>query len=175
VRSLQLGDDLNEKPRSRKSGCPFELIGYRDRKTHIWRLRVECGRHNHDLSTSLEGYPYADRMNEEQKEDAKQLTLATIEPREAMIFLKNKWPEMTTSMKQLYDFRHEVVKKEMSSMTVTQFSLHYLKSNGYYVDYRTLPGSDKILDLFFAHPKSLDLLKLFPYVVIMDSTYQTNM
>ena len=42
VRSLHVGDDLSEKPRTRKIGCPFELIGNSLKKSHNWVLTVKC-------------------------------------------------------------------------------------------------------------------------------------
>ena len=97
--TLQVGDDLKEKPRSRKMGCPFELVGQRDRRTHHWRLSVKSGRRNHDLSTSLDGYPFADRLTDEQKEDARILTLSHGAPKFVMTYLREKWSDITTSMR----------------------------------------------------------------------------
>lgn len=44
-----------------------------------------------------------------------------------------------------------------------------------YVEWhRSNPLTDNIIDLFWAHPSSVDILHAFPSVLIMDCTYKTN-
>ena len=53
VQNLGVDDVLDGKIRTRKIGCPFELIGWKDKVTQKWYLRVECGMHNHEVGTSM--------------------------------------------------------------------------------------------------------------------------
>ena len=175
VQNLGVDDNLDAKFRTRKIGCPFELIGRKDKVTQKSYLRVECGMHNHELGTSMDRYSFAGRLTEEQKIEARNHALSDVDPKQSMTLLNRTYPDMTTTLKQLYDFRYQVFKNEMQGQGVSQFAINFLESRGYYVEYRTNAGSNNILDIFFAHPQSMQLLKLFPYVVVMDSTYKTNM
>ena len=49
-----------------------------------------------------------------------------------------------------------------------------MKAKQYFYIVRRKHNSDVVGGLFFTHPDSLHLLKLFPYVVEIDSTYKTN-
>ena len=49
-----------------------------------------------------------------------------------------------------------------------------LAENNYVEWHRCEEDSDTVTDLFWAHPVSLDLLRTFPHVLVMDSTYKTN-
>uniref|UniRef100_A0A803N2G9 RRM domain-containing protein n=1 Tax=Chenopodium quinoa TaxID=63459 RepID=A0A803N2G9_CHEQI len=50
-----------------------------------------------------------------------------------------------------------------------------LKEYGYYQWHRKEDGTNAVGDVLFAHPKAVDLLRLFPYVILIDVTYRTNM
>ena len=173
--NIGVHDELTVKLRSRKIDCPFMLRGSRNRYSRKWHIAVECGSHNHDLSTSCEGYAFAGRLTKEQKMEVRSQTLADVEPKKILTTLQEKYPGITTSLKQVYDYRYQVIKTEMNGQGVSQYAIKFLDSRGYYVQYRTAEGTNNILDIFFAHPQSIQLLKLFPYVVVMDSTYKTNM
>ncbi|XP_038695428.1 protein FAR1-RELATED SEQUENCE 5-like [Tripterygium wilfordii] len=50
----------------------------------------------------------------------------------------------------------------------------FLNDQEYFFDYRANHATNELEDLFFAHPGSLDRLRAFPHVLLMDATYQTN-
>jgi len=53
--------------------------------------------------------------------------------------------------------------------------LSKLKEFGYFEWHRkTLNGSDVIKEIFWTRPTSLDFLRTFPRVIILDCTYKTN-
>ena len=52
--------------------------------------------------------------------------------------------------------------------------LSKLSENNYVEWHRCEEDTDIVTDLFWAHPVSLDLLRTFPHVLVMDSTYKTN-
>ena len=45
---------------------------------------------------------------------------------------------------------------------------------GYFMWQKTLPGTNELSDVLWAHPESVKLLKAFPYALIMDATYKVN-
>jgi len=44
---------------SRKCGCPFKLRGKPVVGGQGWMVKLMCGSHNHELTKSLVGHPYA--------------------------------------------------------------------------------------------------------------------
>jgi alpha-glucosidase len=166
------------KPRTdtptRKCGCPFELIGVRIKDKNGWVLKVKCGQHNHGLANSLVAHPYAGRLTAEQKEFVKEKFLYLANPKMVLQELRAKYPGNVTSIRQIYNMREKLILEDCGELTVTQWSLKFLKDRGYIVHPRRVSGSDVMNVLFFVHPTGLRMLKMFPYVVIMDSTYKTN-
>jgi len=63
----------------------------------------------------------------------------------------------------------------MESRTVVQEFFHRCKELGYFLEYKSDPKTNKVTDMFFAHPDSIRLLRAYPYVLLIDSTYATNM
>ena len=49
-----------------------------------------------------------------------------------------------------------------------------LNKHDYILWHRSHGESNELQDLFFAHPCSLDLLRAFPHILLMDTTYKTN-
>jgi len=47
---------------TRKCDCPFKLIGKPISNGDGWMLKVMCGYHNHDVSHTLVGHPFAGRL-----------------------------------------------------------------------------------------------------------------
>ena len=159
---------------TRKCSCPFALVGVRKKFQKGWVLTVTCGQHNHALPTTLVGHPYAGRLTAEQKEFVKEKFLYLATPKMVLQELRAKYPGNVTSIRQIYNMRETLMVEDCGEMTMTQWCLKFLKDREYRVRARQVRGSDVINALFFVHPTSLRLLKKFPYVIIMDSTYKTN-
>ena len=49
-----------------------------------------------------------------------------------------------------------------------------LEEYKYYYMHRRCEATAEVQDLFFAHPTSIELLRAFPQVLLMDCTYKTN-
>ncbi|KAL8152758.1 hypothetical protein V2J09_010518 [Rumex salicifolius] len=109
------GEIQKDSPRRRqtstkKSNCKFELDGVMQ-KNSTWKLRVLCGIHNHNLPQNLEGHAYAGRMTLAEREDVKEWTEAQIAPKKILSMLKEKYPDNLTSLKQIYNLRKDMGKK----------------------------------------------------------------
>ncbi|XP_012829154.1 PREDICTED: uncharacterized protein LOC105950350 [Erythranthe guttata] len=63
----------------------------------------------------------------------------------------------------------------MEGMTVIHFMMHNFQQGEYRYWHRVDSETSKtITDIMFACPESIKLLRLFPYVILMDCTYKTN-
>ncbi|XP_038688779.1 uncharacterized protein LOC119987944 [Tripterygium wilfordii] len=68
--------------------------------------------------------------------------------------------------------KHKTAERSGQSQMQSVFS--FLNDHEYFFDYRANHTTNELEDLFFAHPGSLDRLRAFPNVLLMDATYQTN-
>ena len=79
-----------------------------------------------------------------------------------------------TNIKQVYNERKKLFKSNRIDKTKMQYTISKLKENNYVYFTRTQSDSTTIEDIFWAHPTSIKLFNNFPKVLVMDSTYKTN-
>ncbi|KAL8456216.1 hypothetical protein ACS0TY_034438 [Phlomoides rotata] len=159
---------------TKKCGCEFLLRGRQVEFMGDWALEVICGVHNHPLAQYLEGHSYAGRLTKEGEEYVIDMSTTNIAPKIIMKQLKTKFKENSSIMKNIYNARtkHRVV--ERAGRSQIQYLMGKLKDHKYSYLHRRCEKTDTIRDLFFAHPKSIDLVCSFPKVLLMDCTYKTN-
>jgi hypothetical protein len=78
------------------------------------------------------------------------------------------------AMKHLYNARHRMKLKKRGSRSELQHLFEVFYQRKYIFKSRFVGHSTIIQDIFFAHPKSVDLFNTFPDVLLMDSTYKIN-
>ncbi|XP_012858121.1 PREDICTED: uncharacterized protein LOC105977367 [Erythranthe guttata] len=167
-----------EDPRNsgtKKCGCPFKLIGKRSRFDELWRLTVSDGRHSHRPTLFPHGQGTTSRITPQQKARIKELRNSHVKPMLIMDRLRKDDPTIQTSMKHVYNELAKIKSEEMEGMTVIQFMMHNFQKGEYRYWHRVdSETSNTITDIMFACPESIQLLRLFPYVILMDCTYKTN-
>ncbi len=83
--------------------------------------------------------------------------------------------QFVTSDQTLRNLKAKLKRVARGDRTATQDVLYKLDARAYLFSARRISREDPTLsDLFMAHPEAVHLLGLFPYVIIMDSTYKTN-
>lgn len=163
----------NRDGKSKKIGCAFELEG-REYEIDKWRVFVICGSHNHDLPDNLFGHAFAGRLTPKQHQKVRRGAMIGIKPRDLLSILKDEDPECVTSIRQVYNSVAKMKRAEAEGRGDIQQALHSLHEKKYHVVVRRVHGSSQLSDLMFSHPGSQHLLRLFPYVIVMDATYKTN-
>ncbi|XP_012856093.1 PREDICTED: uncharacterized protein LOC105975439 [Erythranthe guttata] len=163
---------------SRKSGsikckCPFALWG-KEGRDGLWRLTIKNGKHNHNPHKYPQGLRSLSRLTEEQREVTKILKRSHVKPKEILHHLRQMNPDTAASLREVYNESQKIRREEMKGKTVIQHLWHELSESGYSKWHRTNPAGDTVQDVMFAHPDSIKLLQLFPYVILMDCTYKTN-
>ncbi|XP_012840833.1 PREDICTED: uncharacterized protein LOC105961137 [Erythranthe guttata] len=163
---------------SRKSGtikckCPFALWG-KEGRDGLWRLTIKNGNHNHNPHKYPQGLRSLSRLTEEQREVTKILKKSHVKPKEILHHLRQMNPDTAAALRDVYNESQKIRREEMKGKTVIQHLWHELSESGYSKWHRTNPAGDAVQDVMFAHPNSIKLLQLFPYVILMDCTYKTN-
>jgi len=96
-------------------------------------------------------------------------------PRNILINLKNKRPHCMTNIKQVYNERQQIWKANRGDKKSLQYLISKLEEHNYTYFSRTQSESTTVEDIFWAHPTSVKLFNNFSTVLVMDSTYKTNM
>ncbi|XP_012857081.1 PREDICTED: uncharacterized protein LOC105976359 [Erythranthe guttata] len=160
---------------TKKCGCPFKLIGKKSRFDELWRLTVSDGRHTHRPALFTHGQGTTSRITPQQKARIKELRNSHVKPMQIMDRLRKDDPTIQTSMKHVYNELAKIKSEEMEGMTVIQFMMHNFQQGEYRYWHRVdSETSNTITYIMFACPESIKLLRLFPYVILMDCTYKTN-
>ena len=89
--------------------------------------------------------------------------------------MKKKRKESITNIKQVYNERHKFKKAKRDDLTEMQYLISKLEENGYVHYIKEKPESQIVQDIFWTHPTSVKLFNNFPTVLIIDSTYKTNL
>ncbi|KAL7236169.1 hypothetical protein ACSBR1_019437 [Camellia fascicularis] len=157
----------NTRPKEKKSkltgtkkcDCPFLLEAKKSDANDDWTLTVKCGVHNHPAAVCLEGHSYAGRLSHEETSLLKSMVRSS---------------ENASTMKTIYNTPQQHEFFEKAGRSEMQLLLGQLVVNKYREWHRNCKDTETIADLFFAHPVSLDLLRAFPHVILMDCTYKTT-
>lgn len=172
------GDDSSKKivkiTGTKKCGCPFELRARKLMADDDWMVDVACGMHNHAPAKHFEGHSFAGRLSEEETSLLVDMSKSMVRPKEILVTLKRKDALNVTTMKTIYNVRHRNNVIEKAGRSQMQYLLGELQKHNYIERHRCDNNTMTVTDLFWAHPVSLDLLRSFPKVLIMDYTYKTN-
>jgi len=103
------------------------------------------------------------------------LANSSVKPKNILTNLKKKRKESMTNIKQVYNERHKFKRANRVDLTEMQYLISKLEENRYVYYIREKCESNIVQDIFWTHPTSMKLFKNFPTVLIMDSTYKTNL
>jgi len=165
----------NEATGSRKCGRLFKLRGYVVTEDNARRLAILNDVHNHEMVSYLEGHLLAGRLMEEDKKIVHDLTESSVKPKNILTNLKKKRQESITNIKQVYNKRHKFKKAKGGDLTEMQFLISKLEEKGYVYFIREKCVGQTLQDIFWTRPTSVKLFNNFLTVLIMNSTYKTNL
>ncbi|KAL7206120.1 hypothetical protein ACSBR2_018931 [Camellia fascicularis] len=126
------------------------------------------------LTEYLEGHSYARRLSHEETSLLADMSKSMVRPSEILVTLKQRDDANASTMKTIYNARHRYKVAEKAGRSQMQQLLGQLAMNKYIEWHRSWADTETVTDLFFAHPTSLNLLRAFPKVLLMDCTYKTN-
>ncbi|XP_038698030.1 uncharacterized protein LOC119995588 [Tripterygium wilfordii] len=159
---------------TKKIDCPFRLKGVKLKTDDDWMLRVLCGKHNHAATLFMEGHPYVGRLSAVENEILVDMSKNFVKPRNILNSLKNHDPYNASIIDTIYNARKKIRAAEKADRSEMQILMSFLHESGYIFYHRTNALTNELEDLFFAYPGSLELLRAFPHVLLMDATYKTN-
>ncbi|TYI31732.1 hypothetical protein ES332_A04G005100v1 [Gossypium tomentosum] len=148
--------ESSKKFGTKKTNCKFRLVGSYLKQYDGWTLRMICDQHNHPPAQHMEGHAYARRLKENEKKLLGDLTSKNVTPRDVFSTLKEQDENNISTLKTIYNARKKLHSTQNVDKTPIQFSVNNI--------------SNELENLFFIHPRSLDIWRTFLHVLIVDAT-----
>ncbi|KAI5673516.1 hypothetical protein M9H77_13880 [Catharanthus roseus] len=125
-----------------------------------WQLFVHNGKHNHKVVIYNHGHARAARLTEEQLHQTEQFRKSHVPPRSILRFLREQDVGWT--------------RNRIQGRNTVEEILCLSSQRGYTVFHRNREESNVLSDIVVAHPTSIAMIRTWPYVLIMDTTYKMN-
>jgi hypothetical protein len=139
----------------------------------LWHLSVINDQHNHEPSNDMSGHPLARRLNAEERTRVQQMSAAGIRPRQILSTLRQDNSSLSAVARTVYNARSQLRQEYLGGRTPSQALLDILRQTDFMLEYMH-DDNGRITHLFFAHPTSVQMMKNWNSVLLMDCTYKTN-
>nr|KJB48305.1 hypothetical protein B456_008G062800 [Gossypium raimondii] len=153
--------ESSKKSGTKKTNCKFQLVGSYLKQYDGWMLRAICDQHNHPPAQHMQGHAYARWLKENKKKLLVDLTS------------KNDENNVSTQ-KTIYNARQKLHSSQNVGKTPIQVLMLLLNDKQFFTEFSVNNISNELENLFFIHPRPLDIWRAFPHVLIVDATYKTN-
>ncbi|KAJ4802465.1 Protein FAR1-RELATED SEQUENCE 6 [Rhynchospora pubera] len=154
--------------KSRLIGCPFRLWGIKQ-NDGFWAVRVKNSTHNHEPANDISAYPLSQRLTRDELETVDELTKSGQTPRQIMLALKKKNPDLKVISKTIYNAKKKIVKDKLAGRSTIEALFDELIKAGFNCNFLK-DQEGHLTHLFAAHPLSVVLTKCFSNIFVMDST-----
>ncbi|KAI5654311.1 hypothetical protein M9H77_31498 [Catharanthus roseus] len=113
------------------------------------------------------------RLTEEQLKQIEQFRKSHVPPRNILRFFQEQ--NVSCACTEIYNVVAKIKKNRMQGRNIVAEVLCLSAQRGYTVFYRNGDDSNILSDIVIAHQTSIAMIRTWPYVLIMDTTYETNM
>ncbi|KAI5658817.1 hypothetical protein M9H77_27610 [Catharanthus roseus] len=133
-----------------------------------WQLFIHNRRHNHKIVVYSHGHAQSARLTEEQLQQTEQCRKSHVPLRNILRFFREQdFPE-------IYNVVAKIKRCRMQGRNTVEEVLRLSAERGYTVFYRNGEDNNVLSDIVVAHLTSIAMIRTWPYVLIMDTTYKTN-
>ncbi|XP_076928144.1 protein FAR1-RELATED SEQUENCE 5-like [Bidens hawaiensis] len=167
-----------------KRGCPFKLVGRYNVPGDCWKVKVVNETHNHDPVLFEEGHPTLRKLTDEEIDMVATLHRQGLRPTKIKSALKKSFPGNKCITMDI----NNVVKVLRDQNKIGDTPCKYLLSEYYYFVLEDFlqthgftfytwenPSTNRTENVFFSHEKSHTMWREFPDLLLIDTTYNTNM
>jgi FAR1 DNA-binding domain./MULE transposase domain. len=155
---------------SQKTDCPFRCEA--KLKDGSWSLTVKNDGHNHNAEDPIAFHQHR-KLPDEICLQVAAMSRAGIKPKEIASTLSQTYPDRLWRIQDIYNLRRQCKIELLAGRSPIEAMLYELHNSQYEYNY-SLDSEMRISMLFFAHPTSLEQLRRYPEVLLMDCTYKTN-
>ncbi|KAH1239631.1 hypothetical protein GmHk_08G024025 [Glycine max] len=153
---------------SRKCGCPFKLRAKLVSGGDDWMVKLICGIHNHEMTKSLVGHPYAGQLTKNEKIVVADMMNSMVKPRNILLTLKEYNDNSYTTIKQIYNARHVYYYSIRGSNTKMQ-QLMMLLDRDQYIHWHRLKDDNVVLPTNRYKLSLLDIVGVTPTGMILSA------
>jgi MULE transposase domain len=154
---------------TRKTNCPFSATATLN--TDVWILEVRIAVHNHEPSTSLLSHPAHRKRIPKNIEQIGNWSKTGIPPRRVAASLREEGAVVIA--KDISNIKSHIRSKNLGARTPIEAMFQQLQTHDYNYRWRT-DDIGHVTHLFFIHPRSLEMLREYPDLLLLDCTYKTN-
>lgn len=155
---------------TRLTGCPFSIRAAV--KDSVWTFKIRNPAHNHLPSIHPIAHPMHRRLPSELVTQVKTMSASGIAPREIVTTLQQT-SDYPVLGRDISNVRQKLRLESLGGKSPIEGLIALLSESNWTWEYRT-DGIGRITHLFFAHPRSIELLQQYPEVLLLDCTYKTN-
>ncbi|KAK9715869.1 hypothetical protein RND81_06G195300 [Saponaria officinalis] len=128
------------------------------------------------MTTYNDSHRRLSALDEAEKRFVTEQVKAQVTPSKILEGLHLMTPDKPRPIKrQIYNLAYKVRSEERGNRNPAQEMLRLASKNGYVHFWEANDDSTELTHIFMAHPGALMLLRAYPYVIIIDSTYKTNL
>ncbi|XP_021721041.1 protein FAR1-RELATED SEQUENCE 5-like [Chenopodium quinoa] len=171
-----LKNAIRKDTKTKANACPFYIKIYYEFTTDSWKIRAkndESGTHNHPMIVYHEGHRKISGLIPGAKKVVRDMTKSKVAPRNIMATVVEQFPDDHPNIRHIYNFRNFFRMKMSEGKGVVQQFLHLARQSQYI--YWVMADDLGVLQhAFMVHPITVNILRTYPHVIGMDSTYKTN-
>lgn len=156
-------------------GCRFRVKVVQRLEIDGYRV-VPCngrGYHNHPLIVYKEGHRQVSGLSPAAKKIVHDMSDAKAKPHAILAAIKIQFPDLNPNRRHIYNMRARLRELKADGRNPAQNFLHLAVQHNY-VFWIDASDDGVVTSTFVAHPISVNLLRTYPYVIALDTTYKTN-
>ncbi|KAI3755445.1 hypothetical protein L1987_55246 [Smallanthus sonchifolius] len=158
-----------------KKSCPFKLIGRYIGKSNSWRFDVTDETHNHDPVVFEEGHAQLRKMSAGEIDLVERLHRQHVRARQVLAVIREEFPCSRCVVQDIYNATTKIRAESKIGLTPMQELENLLQSEEFVYHTRENPSTNVVEDVLFCHPTSYKMWRAFPHLMLVDTTYKTNM
>ncbi|XP_021750193.1 protein FAR1-RELATED SEQUENCE 5-like [Chenopodium quinoa] len=162
--------------KTKVNGCPFYIKIYYEFITNSWKIRAKndaTGTHNHPMIVYQEGHRKISGLSPDAKKVVRHMTKSKVAPRNIMATIAEQFPDDHPNIRHIYNCRNDLRTEMSDGRGVVQQFLHFARQSQY-IYWVMSDDLDVLQHAFMVHPITVNILRTYPHVIGMDSTYKTN-
>ncbi|XP_021864576.2 protein FAR-RED IMPAIRED RESPONSE 1-like [Spinacia oleracea] len=169
---MEAAERLDTKTKA--CGCKFEVKV--QRMDFAWKIvkREGHGTHNHSLVVYEEGHRGINGLSPRAKNLIRQMNNAHAKPKVIMPAVQTEYPDDHPNMRHIYNYKDKIRRDANEGRNPAQQFLHLEKEHKYVQWIAVEEGSRAVPHAFVSHPSMVEVLRTYPLVIGMDTTYKTN-
>ncbi|PWA86891.1 protein FAR1-RELATED SEQUENCE 5 [Artemisia annua] len=123
-----IGDKRKRSTTSRLIECPFQ-IGGKKGQDGSWVFKVINLEHNHEPSTDMSGHPSFRRLEPDDVQSVKSMTISGIPPRQILTSLRQQTPNLPANSRTIYNLKAKIRRDDLGDRSMVMALLDELEKD----------------------------------------------